>query len=137
MDINFIDADTDSFDPEMYVRILVAITKADRFNGSPEVEYVRRQAARLPVDFVKIWNETDKNLSIGRMPVSRLTAMVILKDCITLGSLDGNFSAAEKERVYSYAAKLDIPHADVKRLEAWLDACAGLKKKWDALINRN
>lgn len=134
MDISFVDAQTDDFDPEMYIKILTAIAKADRFNGPPEAEYVRKQAKHLPVDFVKIWNDTDKNMTIGRSGVSRLTAMVILKDCIALASLDGNFSLAEKELVYTYAEKLDIPRSDVKKLEEWLTAGKQLREQWDKLV---
>lgn len=134
MDISFVDACTPDFDSEKYIKILIAVIKADRFNGPPEAEYVKRLADRLGVDFVKLWNETDKKMSINQMRVSRLTAMLVLKECIALASLDGNFSLAERELVYSYASKLDVPLSDVKMLEKWLDELKKVELEWEKLI---
>jgi uncharacterized tellurite resistance protein B-like protein len=134
MNINFVDTDTDDFEPEKYIQILIAIAKADRLNGPPEVAYVKRQADRLRLDFESFWESTDKKLLLARMNVSRFTALVILKDCIALASLDSNFSIAEKQLVYTYAEKLDVPRSDVKRLEAWLSDYETLQDKWNQLV---
>ena len=134
MDIDFVNVDTPDFDPEKYIKILIAVVKSDRFNGKPEAEYVRTLASRLKVDFVSLWNETDKDMSMSNIKASRLTAMVILKDCIELASIDGNFSLSEKELVYTYATKLDIPRSDVIQLEEWMEEYKGLERKWNELV---
>ncbi len=121
-------------DPEMYTRILVAITKADPSNGKPEKAFVRHQATSLSVDFDTIWNDTDKSFEFGHIKVSRQTALTVLRDCILLAGLDGNFSLSEKERVYVYAEKLHVPRSDVKKLEQWVEESRELQKKWLKLL---
>ncbi len=134
MNINFMDVNNEDFDSELYIKILIAITKADRNNGAPEIEYVKTQADSLGLDFNKLWNTTDKKFSISKLKVSRLTAFVILKDCIMLASLDKSYSLSEKEKVYTYAEKLDIPRSDVHDLEKWLDEYHRLLGKWYMLV---
>lgn len=134
MDITFTDNAPNELEPELYIRILIAVTKADRNNAEPEINHVREQARLLGVNFAQLWQETDKTFDIGKQPASRTTAMLALKDCITIASMDGNFTLAEKERVYNYASKLDIPRRDVDLLEEWLDEYRALKRKWKRLI---
>jgi hypothetical protein len=66
-------------------------------------------------------SNTDKNFEIGTHKVSRLTALRVLKDAIMIASMDGNFSLPEKQKVYTYAEKLDIPRTDVDNLETLVE----------------
>ncbi|MFZ1984560.1 MAG: hypothetical protein WAU91_09105 [Desulfatitalea sp.] len=116
MEFNFVKAGTPDFDPQTYVCMLLAIAKADKDNGPPEYTFIRRQAQRLGVDYDHFHKITDKNFPIEKQKVSRLTALVILKDAIALASLDGNFTLPEKQRVYGYAEKLDITRKEVDEL---------------------
>ncbi len=135
MDFNFVDTDTKDFDPRTYVRILVAIAKADRDNGPPEFEYVHRQAQRLGFDSEHFFRNTDKHFALEKQVVTRLTALVILKDAIMLASMDGNFSLPEKMKVYTYAEKLDIARSDVDLLEKLIAEYRQLNGKWAQLVN--
>ena len=134
MDINFVDANTFDFDSRLYLKILVAIAKSDPENGEPEFNYVRRQAISLGLDIDEYWGTTGKDFLTGRIKVSRLTALVIIKDSLVLATLDGSYSLGEKERIYSYAASFDIPRTDVDRVESWLAESNSLKKKWEELV---
>ena len=134
MDLNFVDADTRDFDPRTYVRILVAIAKADKDNGPPEFEYVRRQADRLGLDSEHFFRNTDKSFLIERQNASRLTALVILKDAIVLASLDGNLSLPERMKIYTYAEKLDISRNDVDVLEKLIGEYRQLDNRWQQLV---
>ncbi len=134
MDLNFVDADTQDFDPRTYVRILVAIAKADKDNGPPEFEYVRRQADRLGLDSEHFFRNTDKSFLIERQKVSRLTALVILKDAIVLASLDDNLSLPERMKIYTYAEKLDISRNDVDLLEKLISQYRQLNHRWQQLV---
>ena len=69
MDINFASVNAKDFDPHIYLQLLVSVAKADRFNGPPEIEFVKRQADRLPVDFEIIWNSTDKSFQIDTVSI--------------------------------------------------------------------
>jgi len=134
MEIEYVRANDKDFNAGLYIRVLVSIAKADRFNGPPEYEYVKKLADGLSVDIVKIWNETGKNFSFVSVDVSRLTAMLLIKDCIMLASLDGNFSLDEKQRVYSYAEKMDVPRSLVDAIEEWLAEYRQLHNNWETLI---
>ena len=135
MEVSFVDLNNEDFDPELYIKMLVAVAKADRNNGPKELKYVENQANRSGIDFATVWDTTDKTFSISGKEVSRLTALVIIKDCILLASIDKNFSLAEREKVYTYAAKLDIPRSDVNYIVEWLDDYNILEKKWNRLIS--
>ena len=135
MDIDYVDANTNDFDSRLYLKILVAIAKSDPDNGEPEYNYVRRQAIKLGLDLDEYWEATEKSFLAGKVKVSRLTALVIIKDAIVLATLDGNFSLGEKERVYAFAQSFDIPRTDVDKIENLLGAFEGLKTKWEALVN--
>jgi len=135
MDLNFVEAGTRDFDPRTYLRILVAIAKADKDNGPPEFEYVRRQAERLGLDSGQLFNDTDKTFLIEPQAVSRLTALVILKDAIALASMDGNLSLPERMKIYTYAERLDISRNDVDRLEQLLADYRRLDVCWRQLVD--
>lgn len=134
MDLNFVDADTQDFDPRTYLRILVAIAKADKDNGPPESDYVRRQAERLGLDSEQFFQDTDKTFLIEHQAVGRLTALVILKDAIALASLDGNLSLPERMKIYTYAERLDISRKDVDRIEQLLDEYRQLDARWQQIV---
>lgn len=135
MDINYADANTFDFDSRLYLKILVAIAKSDPENGEPEFNYIKRQALRLGLDIDEYWASTEKGFLTGRIKVSRLTALVIIKDSLVLATMDGSFSLGEKEHIYSYAESFDIPRTDVDQLESLLKESGVLKKKWEALVN--
>ena len=135
MDINFVDTETRDFDSSHYLKLLVAVAKADPDNGPPEYNYVKTQANRLGLDMVKYWNETSRHYLLdGGVRVSRLTALVIIKDSIMLATLDGNFSIGEKEKVYRTAEKLDVPRSDVDRVVQWLKTYGRLRDDWEQLV---
>lgn len=134
MGFNFVDADTIDFDPQTYVRILIAIAKSDPENGPNEFAYVQRQARRLGVDYQHVLDTTDKTYSIKKHIVTRLTALEILKDAIMLASLDRNFSLPERQRIYTYAEKLDVARKDVDYLEMLVKEMRQLNDRWQQLV---
>ena len=136
MEISFVNENQNDLDAQGYIRLLVAVAKSDPANGPPEYEYVKRQANSLSVDIVPIWNETSKHYLLSAITVSRRVAMVIIKDCIMLASLDGNFSIGERERVYRFAERLDVTRADVDAVMAWLEDYNRLRRRWTALTER-
>ena len=122
------------FDRETYVRMLITIARADKDNGPPEYRYIRRQAIRMGVNYEEILRSTAKDFNIGNHKVSRLTALRVLKDAIIIASMDGNFSLPEKQKVYTYAEKLDIPRTDVDDLEVLVGDLKVLDQRWKDLV---
>lgn len=122
------------FDRETYVKMLITIARADRDNGPREYAFIRKQAIHLGVDYETALKETDRQIDIGSPRVSRLTALRVLKDAIMIASMDCNFTLPEKQKVYTYAEKLDIPRADVDVLEAIVEEIRRLDQRWKQLV---
>ena len=122
------------FDRETYIKILIAIARADKENGLPEYRFIRKQAIQLGVDYARVLKDTDKNFEIGTHNVSRLTALRVLKDAIMIASMDGNFTLPEKHKLYVYAEKLDIARTDVDELETLVGYLKALDQRWKELV---
>jgi len=123
-----------SFDRETYVKMLITIARADKENGPPEYRFIRRQAIQMGVNYEKVLRETDPDFDIGTHKVSRLTAMRVLKDAIMIASMDGNFTLPEKQKIYTYAERLDIPRTDVDTLEVLVGELKALDGRWKELV---
>ncbi|WP_319522308.1 hypothetical protein [uncultured Desulfosarcina sp.] len=123
-----------SFDRETYVKMLITIARADKENGPPEYRFIRRQAIQMGVNYQKVLHETDPDFDIGTHKVSRLTAMRVLKDAIMIASMDGNFTLPEKQKIYTYAERLDIPRTDVDTLEVLVRELKVLDDRWKELV---
>ncbi|MBW2094990.1 MAG: hypothetical protein JRI80_08885 [Deltaproteobacteria bacterium] len=134
MDNSFVDTRSTSFHPETYIRILIAIAKADKDNGPREFDYVRKKAQRLGIDYERVLASTEKNFNIEKQAVSRATALAVLRDAIMLASMDHHFSLPERERIYTFAAKMDISRRDLEHLEEWLEEYRDLRTKWNGLV---
>ena len=137
MEIAFVDKDSTDFDPETYIKVLIAIAKADKDNGPAEFEYIRKKTQRLGVDYDQFLASTEKAFEINKQRVSRITALLILKDAIMIASMDRNFSLPEREKVYTFAGKLDISRTDVDYLKDCLNEYRTLCEKWDGLVTGN
>lgn len=125
---------TDVFDPETYVKMLITIARADKENGLPEYRFIRKQAIHLGVHYEQVLADTDKDFELGTQKVSRLTALRVLKDAFMIGTMDGNFTLPEKQKFYTYAEKLDIPRVDVDRLGSLVEQLKVLDQRWKNLV---
>jgi tellurite resistance protein len=134
MNFTFVDANSKDFDSETYIKILIAIAKADKENGPREFEYIRKQAQHLGADYDRFLASTEKTFDIKKQRVSRLTALVVLRDAITIASMDRNFSLPEREKVYTFAEKLDISRNDLDYLEKFLKEYRALNERGDGLL---
>lgn len=122
------------FDCQTYLKMLITIARADRENGPAEYAYIRRQAIAMGVDYEQVLRDTDKRFEIGTQKISRLTALRVLKDAIRIASMDGDFTLPEKQKVYTYAEKLDIPRTDVDELELLVGQIKELDRRWKELV---
>ena len=122
------------FDAKTYIRMLIAIAKADPDNGPPEFAFVRKMARKVGVDYDAFMEDTDKSYVPDRQNMSRLTALVFLRDAIALASLDHNISLPERQRLFTYAEKLDIPRKDMEALETLVRDQRELSERWKRLV---
>ena len=123
------------FDRETYVKMLIAIARADKHNSLPEYRFIRKQAIQLDVNYEQVLKDTDRDFEMGTQKVSRLTALRVLKDAIMIASMDGNFTLPEKQKLYTYAEKLDIPRTDVDDLETLVGQLKELDQRWKKLVS--
>lgn len=128
------DRRTNVFDRETYLKMLISIARADKENSLPEYRFIRKQAIQLGVNYEQVLKDTDSDFEIGTHQVSRMTALRVLKDAIMIASMDGNFSLPEKQKLYTYAEKLDIPRTDVDDLETLVGQLKALDQRWKELV---
>jgi len=128
------DRRTNVFDRETYLKMLISIARADKDNSLPEYRFIRKQAIQLGVNYEQVLKDTDSDFEIGTHQVSRMTALRVLKDAIMIASMDGNFSLPEKQKLYTYAEKLDIPRTDVDDLETLVGQLKALDQRWKELV---
>jgi len=127
----------DLLDAETYLRVLIAVAKADRSNGAQEEEYIGTRARRLGIELQPLWRSTEKEFTADLPRVSRQTALVLIKDCINLASLDRNYTLFEKSKIYELAERLGIPRSDVERVREWVEANHQLLLKWEQIVQED
>ena len=120
------------FEPAVYIQALVTLAHVD---GLLPIErsYVEAQARLLgvPVD----WDAADGQLPPIGEQVSELTRRIIVRDCIVLASVDGEFSDDERQLVHRIAAWLRVDEAACDRIEDWLRRYWELMDEAEALMS--
>jgi hypothetical protein len=48
--------------------------------------------------------------------------------------MDRNFSLPEREKIYTFAAKMNISLRDLEHLEEWIREYRALRQKWNELV---
>ena len=124
----------ESFDAATYIRILIAIAKADPDNGPQEFAFVRKMARKVGLDYEAFVDSTDKSYIPDKQNISRLTALVVMRDAIALASLDRNISLPERQRLLTYAEKLNVPRKDMDALEDLVKDQRKLTERWKHLV---
>lgn len=106
----------EGFDAKAYLDALVAVAKADGVKPE-EREFIVQQAASLGIepDF-----EHPIDLTILRSASSIVTRRIIIRDCIVLAAVDGDYSANERERIGEIASGLGVDARTVERIEDWI-----------------
>jgi len=119
------------------IKILIVNSRANKSNDNPEVMFVKMQVAQLFVDFDKLWEETDTSFPLSRHTISHYTALAIIRDCLTLVSLDKNCTIFEKSKIFEYNKKFNITRTDVSYLEEWLKQYWKLADDYNAFATRS
>jgi hypothetical protein len=122
-------------DGEQYLRILISVAKSDPENGPKELAFIKHRAVQLGLDAQSLWASTDRHFSIPPRQVSRRTALVAIKDCIHMASLNHDFALFEKSKIYELAEKIGIPRSDVERVRQWVESLLRLHAEWDQIVS--
>jgi tellurite resistance protein len=86
-----------------------------------EKEFIETQAQLFSIDTTPYWEDTDDDISFLRnVEMSRMNRLAIVRDCIVLGYIDGDFNEKERAKVIKIASYLKLSESDVENLENWL-----------------
>jgi tellurite resistance protein len=108
-------------DGPAYLRTIIAVAHADGEVHEKEREFIDIQAQVLALNPAEYWRNPEHDLGfLGNLQMSRPTSMTIIRDCIVLGYLDGDFSESERVKVYDVASLLGRNQSDVDAVETWL-----------------
>ncbi len=93
------------------------------------------QAGILSIDPMPYWEQPEKDLSfLDAAQMSRTARMSIIRDCIVLGYVDGDYDDSEREKVAKIASYLSIELSDVEAIEFWLKEFWALLEKGEKLF---
>jgi uncharacterized membrane protein YebE (DUF533 family) len=120
------------FDPATYVQALVALAHIDGLFDI-ERDYVDAKAQLLGV--TPDWSAVSADLQPIGAEVSELTRRVVIRDCIVLASVDGEYSDAERAVVHRIAQWLEVDEAACDRIEDWLRRYWELLDESEALLS--
>jgi len=122
------------FDVSNYLRALIAVVKLHGVEPI-EREYVEARAAMLGVKTAALWEEEITEFPPLTEDVGVVTRRVIVRDCIMLGCIDGEFSDKEREWVHRIAVWLDVSVEACDNIEDWLHRYYALMEEQEALLS--
>lgn len=123
----------EDFDSVTYLRLLVAQAQVDGLVPE-ERDYILLRGAMLGVDTEPLLAEPLRELPPVDPATSETTRRVILRDCIVLACIDGDYTETERARVHEVADWLSVPHSSVDRIEDWLRRYWELMDEAEALL---
>lgn len=121
----------ENFDAEVYVRALVAVAQTDGVRDE-ERAFITDHAGALGVPVPDF--ETRIDVGTVGAGTSDVTRRMIVRDCIVLAALDGDFSSAERERIKDIAGHLGVSPAMAQKLEAWVTKYAEVVEEGQQLL---
>lgn len=122
------------FDPTTYLRLLVAQGHLDGL-VQEEQDYIRARAALLGVEVEPLLSQPLIELPPVDEQVSETTRRVILRDCIVLACIDGNYTEIERAHVHRVAKWLGVDIGAAERIEDWLRRYWELMDESEALLS--
>lgn len=122
------------FDPRTYLRLLVAQSHLDGLKPE-ERNYIQARATVLGLDPEGLLAEPLTELPPVPETVSETTRRVIVRDCILLGCIDGDYSEMERAHVHRVAKWLSVDLDAVDRIEDWLRRYWDLMEESEALLS--
>ncbi len=112
-----------------YIKAIISVAKIDGIIHEKEKEFIEAQAKLLSIDIAPYWEKAgNDDLSyLCDIEMSRITRFMIIRDCITLGYIDGKFEEKERNKIVKIASYLKLTKSDVENVELWL------KEFWEIL----
>jgi len=121
------------FDAETYLRCLILVVKVHGIEPV-EREFVEAKARILGVDHEHLWDDTIDDLPPLPDAMTEMTRRVVLRDCILIACIDGEYTDTEREWVHRICGwlQLDLQTADL--FEDWFRRYFDLMDEQEALL---
>jgi len=122
-------------DGPTYLKTVIAVAHSDGSVPDKEREFIDMQAQLLSLDPTEYWDNPEDNLGfLNDANMSRQTCMTIIRDCIVLGHIDGNFDENERAKINDIASMLGVKTSDVEAVEEWLKELWAVMEKGSRLF---
>ena len=124
-------------DGPSYLRTIIAVAHADGEIHEKERQFIDMQAQVLSLDSAEYWRNPEHDLGfLSNVEMSHPTCMTIIRDCIVLGHLDGDFSETERAKVYDVASLLGRSKSEVDAVESWLKSLWAVMEEGNRLFQQ-
>jgi len=123
----------DDFDAETYLRVLILVVKV---HGIEPVErsFVESRARILGAEHEHLWDETIEELPPLPEGMSDMTRRVVLRDCVLIACLDGEYSDTERAWIHRICDWLGLSHTTADLFEDWFHRYFDLIDEQEALL---
>lgn len=121
------------FDANAYLRALIAVVKV---HGVEEVErqFVETRARVLGVDPSHLWDEALVELPPILGSMSDTTRRVVLRDCIFIACIDGEYTETERVWIHRIRDWLGLGEQTADLFEDWCRRYFDLMSEQEALL---
>ena len=125
----------EDFDPGDYLAALATVAHADGLVDE-ERAFLGSQAVRFGLDPEEALRPVEGHL--GRLvgSASKTTRRMIVRDCIVLACVDGEYSANERARIAGIAASLQVSEECLRGLESWVERYGALLDEMQVLLTQ-
>ncbi|MEQ1570466.1 MAG: hypothetical protein ABMA64_32840 [Myxococcota bacterium] len=123
----------EGFDAHAYLRALIAIVKVAGVTDT-ERDYVESRARVLGVDSAPLWQETLTELPVLPDSVTERTRRVVLRDCVFIACIDGDYADKERAWVHRIRDWLGLAPEVSDLFEDWFRRYFDLMDEQEALL---
>lgn len=117
-----------------YLKALISVAHADLKLQPAELEFLRNQAEAFDVDLEPLLDKPEADLSGICERINLPTRRMIIRDCITLAVVDGEYSDVEREQIGRVAESLGVSSERMAALEGWLERYSAVLEEGQALL---
>ena len=118
MDFNEV-AELDGLDTNVYFQILFIVAYADGEYKDIEKEFISHQAKLMGFDLSTV---TEKPVSMDMVDVSEMSSVtknIILRDCIALAYIDGDYDNVERTKIMDLGRIFNVSEENINEIEQW------------------
>lgn len=123
----------EDFDATTYLHALIVVVKLHGIEPE-ERAFVEDRARKLGVDAAPLWATAEDTLPPLPEGTSEMTRRVVLRDCILIACLDGDYSDTERGWIHRICAWLGLETSTADLFEDWLRRYFDLMDEQEALI---